>query len=419
MEVQMSVYWIAELPDNRPYTGSDTRIAIDSGGVVHLLYVIGNIPSSLRYAEGTPGQFAIFQHAGMPIGEAIGQTYSWWTTDINYPAVSQELFDLAVDSKGGPHLCFVGQLSGGSQDSVIHAVWDETAGEFARTVVVHRGAGGLAMTLAKDDSVHIAYVVYGVIPNQGVLFYATRARESDPFNVEEVDQLTGLISNLSIAVGSAGKIGISYIFAPQGTPQFFLRYAETTAGGWRTDTAAGPTVIGVPPYVPGAYFSEIGTNSLVIDGNGVPHIAYFADGLGLRHATWTSAGWGNWLTSRPGPGETVDPAGQSLGAKILLDQSNVLHIAYQAKLPGGTTELRLATSPALGGWATTTIDPSVNSGWGISAALGKTGLPHISYGFFPMANGPLTLKHIYALNIPMLPPPPWHKMKRPIIPLPR
>jgi len=46
----MSVYWIAELPDAAPYTGSDSRIAVDAGGVVHILYVNGTT-SSLRYAQ--------------------------------------------------------------------------------------------------------------------------------------------------------------------------------------------------------------------------------------------------------------------------------------------------------------------------------------------------------------------------------
>jgi hypothetical protein len=100
-------------------------------------------------------------------------------------------------------------------------------------------------------------------------------------------------------------------------------------------------------------------------------------------------------------------------AKILLDHSNILRIAYQAELPGGTTELRLATRAGSGGWATATIDPSVNSGWAVSAALDATGQPHISYGFFRMA-GQLDLRHIYAVNV-ALHPLPGRRIKRTIL----
>ena len=119
--------------------------------------------------------------------------------------------------------------------------------------------------------------------------------------------------------------------------------------------------MGLPPNVPGAYFNEQrGTNSLGFDAVGLPHIAHFADGLGLRHATFsTSPSWGNFLL------ETVDAEGQCVPAKILFDQRNVLHIAYQAQLSGGTTELgglRRNPSPCwVPPWTTATIDPSVNS----------------------------------------------------------
>ena len=406
------IYWIAELPDNSPYTGTTTRIAVDSGGVVHLVYV-NPTTVSLRYAKGKLDTFFIFE---TDLGTRIGLKYKWTITEIEPPWADWNSLDLAVDSKGRAHLCFIGELPGSVLATLIHAVWDETAGQFARTEVVHiGGTSGLAMTIAKDDSVHIAYV--GTKSNQAVLKYATRARDSDPFYLEDVDTLDPfyLISNLSIAAGPGGKIGISYIIQNPSHDDFQLDYAEQTANGWRK-ASFGWGVMGLPPNVPGAYFNEQrGTNSLVFDVSGVPHIAHFADGLGLRHATFTSPSWNNFLI------ETVDGAGQCVPAKILLDQRNVLHIAYQAQLSGGTTELRLATqSFALLGppWTTATIDPSVNSGWGISAALDPTGQPHISYGFFPMANGSLDLKHIYAVNITALPWP-GHKIKRPFIPLPR
>jgi hypothetical protein len=259
----MSIYWIPELPDDAPYTGSDTRIAIDSGGVVHLLYVNGTT-SSLRYAKGKLDAFFIFPGGATP----IGGRYSWTKTDIDVPFADPSLFDLAVDSRGRAHLCFSGELPGSVLGSVIHAVWDETAGQFARTALqAAEELWGLTMTIAKDDSVHIAYA-FETQENHFLLKYATRAGESDPFHLEDVDPLTGSISNLSIAAGSAGKIGISYIHHVVDNRQhpsldeFHLLYAEKAGSGWRKDSAAGPMVTGTPPNVPGTEFVEIGTTFL-------------------------------------------------------------------------------------------------------------------------------------------------------------
>ena len=77
----MSIQWIAELPDNSPYTGSTTRIAIDSGGVVHLVYV-GATTVSLRHAKGKLDTFFTFETG---LGTRIGLRYKWTITEIEPP----------------------------------------------------------------------------------------------------------------------------------------------------------------------------------------------------------------------------------------------------------------------------------------------------------------------------------------------
>src|SRR5262249_6787629 len=147
-----------------------------------------------------------------------------------------------------------------------------------------------------------------------------------------------------------GETGITYIV--EGHTGFQLIYAEKRPSGWIRDTADPDTA----PFAVSAGPEQI-TNSLVIDANGVPHIAFFGGGPGgpgIRHATWTTAGRGFWAIS--GFGELVDKNGQPSLAKILLDKNNVLHIAYQASQgPASTTELRFATR-TVSGWATTTVD---------------------------------------------------------------
>src|SRR5262249_48808829 len=132
---------------------------------------------------------------------------------------------------------------------------------------------------------------------------------------------------------------------------------------------------------------------------GEPHIAYYVHNIGIRHATRT-AGPGSWIAAGISAfGEQVDPAGQPAPATILLDPSNTLHIAYQAKVfPAGTTELRFATRTMLSGWVTTTVDPSINCGFSISAAFDPKGRPHIGYG---VSSGPLpaVIRHAFAVDL--------------------
>ncbi len=131
---------------------------------------------------------------------------------------------------------------------------------------------GLAITIASDDSVHIAFS-----DNQMGLRYATRAHDGDPFQLVVLDARAGAYSNLSISVGSGGKTGISYIFDPGHDAQ--LVFAEKMPANWVLDTAVpGPIDFGSSAFAAGQGLPNVGTNSLVIDPNGVPHIAFFNAG---------------------------------------------------------------------------------------------------------------------------------------------
>lgn len=377
--------------------------------------------SDLRNRD--PGQFFLVLTGAFPV---FGQKYQW-TFNNNVLPSSQwnalTVFDLAVNSEGRAHLCFQGveMQDHMTPGDVQHAVWDEGTSQFVSKDILPSNApstslSGIAITIAKDDSVHIAF------SDQMGLHYATQGANASNFQLADVDTQQGNILNPSIAVGSAGTIGISYIFQHTGVGAQ-LRYAQKTPAKWVLDTAdPGPLPLN-PPMAGLGVFPQHGTNSLVIDANEVPHIAYCDAGSPsrIRHGTWTAAGQGFWAISAFGFGEIVDQAGDSSTAKILLDKNNGLHIAYQASPqgPAGTTELRLATR-TVSGWAPATADPSTNSGWAISAAMHPiSGEPHIAYGCpNPSApNGTFQLKHTWAIDLIRQPLPVPHK-KRPILRLP-
>jgi hypothetical protein len=413
----MSITWVAEVPDMKAGSGLNIRMAKDSERKVHLAYIVNN---QLTYKIGTPGPISVV-FRGSSI--AAVQAYQWTSHDDVLPSSVWSLpstpFDLAVDSRNRAHLCFPGiemqdQMTLGD---VQHAIWDGStfvSADVLSPVAASTFPSGLAMTIANDDSVHIAFS-----DNQLGLRYATRAHDSDPFQLENVDTRAGTFSNLSIAVGSGGNTGVSYILKLTGAGNdAVLMYAEKMSSTWLLDTACpGPITFGPGAWAAGLGLANVGTNSLVIDPNGVPHIAFFnaASGSpGIRHGTWTIAGRGFWAFG--GYGELVDQTGLPATAKMLLDKNNVLHVAYQASPNAGdTSELRFATR-TLSGWAAVTVDPSVDSGWSIAAAVDPTtGEPHIASGFEASGVGSaFALKHSWAVDLIRIPFPPTHKT-RPIL----
>jgi hypothetical protein len=415
----MSTQWIPEVPDMRADSGIDIRMAIDSAGNVHVAYIVNH---QLTYAIGSPGAISLVLLGGLPV---LFQTYQWTRHDNVLPSMEWSIpsppFDLAVDSNNRAHLCFQGieTTDHMTLGDVQHAIWDGSRFESADVLPANAPSislSGIAMAIASDDSVHIAYA-----GSNTSLSYATRAHDADPFQRVEVDARTDRITNLSIAVGSSGQVGISYIIDQAGNNSLSVVYAEKQAGGWILDTAVpAPLSFGSTMWGAGLSLPNLGTSSLVIDPNGVPHIACFNDGPGgpgLRHVTWTTAGRGFWTMG--GFGELVDAMALPFVARMLLDKNNALHIAYQALSGTGatTSQLRFATR-TIAGWATTTADATINSGWSASAAINpKNGEPHIAYGFEFSGFGALLLKHTWAVDTTRIPFPPKHKpikiIKRP------
>jgi hypothetical protein len=415
----MLIQFISDSPDTaatpvpgnlgRPGSGDNVRICIDSSGKIHLAYTVNN---QLTYATSSPGQFILVPTSlGVP---RFTQAFEYTLHDNAMPSPwnwdSISLFDLAVDSQGRAHLAFQGveQTDRMTLGDVQHAVWD--GNQFVSANILAPGAlsvilTGIAITIANDDSVHIAYA------DQFGLHYATRGASQTNFQLLDVDTQKGNRFNLSIAVGSGGTTGISYMFLSPPSQQLSsgvvqLRYAQKmTATSWIVDTAdQGP--------LQQAVLGEIGSNSLAIDAAGIPHIAYCDGAMRIRHGTWTAAGQGFWVVGPFGNGEIVDPLGSSNPTKILLDEHGNLYIAYQSS----GHNVMLATTLGFPGWGAVTADASTSSGWSISAAMHpKSGEPHIAYGC-PLAiatSGTLQLKHSWGLNL-MLQPPPRPPKKPPI-----
>ena len=412
----MTIQWIAELPDGAG-SGSHTRMVVDGAGIVHLLYV-DDVTDSLMHAIGTPRFLpqVVSVLGSTGVGVIVG--HQWTVEDLenasysdpNYHYSDSDLNDLALDSQGRLHLCLC------NMDQISHAVRDPS-GQFVLTAVEKKlgTPADLRMTVGKDDAVHIAYALGPDRHGKATLKHASLASGSATFMVETVDHRPGWFSNLSIATSGA-KTAISYIngllAGSGGIPTFSLIYAEKTTGAWAAEVAdPGPGASGFPPNVFGAVFADRGANSLILDNNGAPFIAFFSDGVGLRIASRAPAAGTAWSS-----GAAVDPAGQASPATFFVEPNATLHLVYQAQGAAGT-ELRVATKAGPGPWMTGTIDAGLDSGFAVSAALDSAGQTHIAYGFVPFVNGFVKLKYSFSAN--MMLPIPIKKPKRPkIIPLP-
>ena len=319
----MAIYWIPERPDPSGSNGSHTRMAIDGAGTTHLLYV-SDITLSLLHATGTPRQLFPVPGGGFHSG-----LFQWTLEDLGNARYSDPSFyspepylnDLAIDSKGRLHLCLNNTEHLSNTEQLSHALFDASTGVFMISPVDKLKVAGLAMTIANDDSVHIAYETYSDSHGKSTLRYATHAMDNDPFVVTQVDHRSGNLSNPSIATGG-GKVAISYInrvTTATGSAAFTLLYAEKTpTTGFTTEVAdPGPGASGVPPNVIGALFADQGANSLVLSSDGSPLVAYFNAGLGIRCGRRASAAGSVWVRDALGrPGEPVDAAGQAMPLTI-------------------------------------------------------------------------------------------------------
>jgi hypothetical protein len=164
----MPIQFIADVPDSAAISrgvadsGFINKIAIDAQFRAHVAFVsniaTGGGDNTLTYAIGTPDgplQFFGFQ----PL--IVLKQYQWQFFAVVPPAQWDilSLFDLALDSAGRAHLCYaeMDTFDHAPAPNLKHAVWNAANSQFDSSVVQNSSfATGLAMTIAADDSVHVA-----------------------------------------------------------------------------------------------------------------------------------------------------------------------------------------------------------------------------------------------------------------------
>lgn len=338
--------WQTEVVDdgNGEAVGTFTSLAIDGSGGLHISYSNRN-GTELRYA---------FR----------GKRDShWYTMVVDRNAGS---FDsLAVDSKGQPHIVYNSlNLTG-----LHYAHWDGTGWQ---KIIIDpiRTNHYTSIQLDGQDHPRISYYREEYPDRHYALYLKYAYYDGKTWYIQTVDHRFGSGKWNSIALDRSARPYIAYSMVVAGN--LGLAFLDGTTWKYSVADARGTDGSGYVGYY----------NSVVLDSEGQPHIAYL-DGTTrkLRYA-WRQGD--TWVR------ETVDLLG-SLPSEpdhfsLKLDQHGRPHIAY---FNAGSGSLKYASRGA-NGWHTEVVE-SGNVGEFPSLCFDENDQPFISYS--AAAEGQLRIAH--------------------------
>lgn len=261
---------------------------------------------------------------------------TWVSTQV--ALTSWREADLALDSRGGVHLAYLGPAG------LVHA--SGGPGSWSSEVVDAQAFCDASLGLDATDGLHLAYHVSTTTPE---VRYASMY--SGSWLAERVDAAdsgcASGVSTLSLAVEGDGTPHLAYS-GP--APGYALHYATRSGGGWVRETVdAGPIV----------------RPSLGLAPDGTPNLA-FVDGQGsLRLARREASG--TWAV------ESVDEERWADTPSLVMDPTGKAHVSYFSSGRGG--ELRYATN-AGGTWRVVRVAPATYSDTAL--ALDDRGGIHIA-----------------------------------------
>ncbi len=261
-------------------------LAVDASGRAHVSYGDGTA-GALKYA-------------------AEGADLAW-TAEVVDGSVSVVdpggliASSLRVDASGTPSVAYnsaSGDLLFARKEGGAWAIETADAGGSTRGVV----------SLALDAQGNPAVSFHEA--DAGVLRFARRG--GGGWSVETVDAEAGAGAFSSLAFDAAGAPHIAYFFSA-GPGDGRLRYAARRGAAWTIETLADP-----PGWDAGW------APSIVVDGAGVPHIAYWASGEGaLGYVVKAGATWVHDVVDGPAFG-----ADAAVPGRLTIEASGAPSIAY-------------------------------------------------------------------------------------------
>jgi hypothetical protein len=174
----------------------------------------------------------------------------------------------------------------------------------------------------------------------------------------------------SLALDANALPHIAYTFNPAAGIGYYLKYAYYDGSSWHTEIVDNDGDVGKNP-------------SLALDSYGNPHISYpDMQDSALDYASFNGLSWDI---------ETIDSEQNTGGENSLaLDSSNYPHIAYRSEPSSGICNLKYAWFDGIS-WNIDIADAGGYLGGNCSIALDSFERPHISYE--DRSNGPSHLKY--------------------------
>jgi hypothetical protein len=284
------------------------------------------------------------------------QTWRWTVEDVEASDLNEHQTSIIADKDGNLHLAY---NAGGGLRYAFRSAGDSHW--YKMTLEEQIGSFSTGITLDSKGNPGICYT-------PGRLKYAHW--DGKKWFLQEVDPGTGLIAyHCSIKFTTDDRPQITWYL--EGS--FTLRYAALEDGVWKARTVETGTMSGK-------------WNSLVLDKNSLPHIAYTSfKGGELKYAYFDGKTWIRLAVDTSGYGGTQN----GLGASLVLDTQGNPRISHQ--------DLYSLKYVKFDGtkWVSEVIEklpPMLDYGWRTfcsNQVLDHDGHPHISYESF------LGLKHAW------------------------
>lgn len=306
--------------------------------------------------------FMFFVGLFLAPAEMKAQTWNWTAESVDY---GSKFTALAVDKEGNVHLAYYG----GENSELKYAFRSHGSGRWFN-LSLDKQLGIFAVNIALDPAgnPHICYT-------PGVLKYAFW--DGKQWQKQEIDAGHGTVEyNCSVTFSSEGIPHLTWYQTrgPGGASFLHLKYAVKKDGVWYAKTAD--------------YDRECGKwNSLVIDSQGLPHVAYSVFPPGdLKFASYDGKDWHISVVDRARGGPAQASTG--MGISLNIDPENRFVMSfYEAPINADSTgpgEGMLKLARLIDGkWKIEPVAPVLKTvGWvefTSDLLFDKKGRPHIRY----------------------------------------
>lgn len=282
---------------------------------------------------------------------AWAQTWHWTLEDVDFQGEGTAII---ADRDGNIHLSYYMAVGGQLKYAFLPAGDSKW---YKMTIDKNLNSMDTGITVDRNGNPQICYTPASIR-------YARW--DGKIWSSQEVDPHSGRIAfDCSIRVGPDGDPMLAW-YLESGT---YLRYAILRDGAWFVSSVDGGS-----GFMPGKW------NSMVLDSNGFPHIAYSAWPLGeLKYAQLDGKGWRTMAVDAPDP--NVYTGGQrGMGNALILQKNGSPMISYYDE-----ESIRVARLQD-GVWKRETVEklPTLPHPWGwnvvrSSLVLDSKGRPHIGF----------------------------------------